>query len=141
MAVPYLICTKNKQKKIKLDNAVALSKAKETHANYVEAAVDVLNTEKDPTKWSNKQLNTMLKPLKRKDDGAMPTKKAKMLECYLAWKDRDVPLFDDVSADNGQEVMDNMQHAGVDDVDNEQELTAEEEAISTMMEMGAVELV
>ena len=119
-----------------------MSKAKETHANYVEAAVDVLNTEKDPTKWSNKQLNTMLKPLIRKDGGAMPTKKAKMLECYLAWKDRDVPLFDDASADNGREqIMDDMQHAGIDDVDNEQELTAEEEAITAMMEMGAVELV
>ena len=36
---------------------------------------------------TNKQLSTILKPLKQKEDTAMPTKKSDLLKRYNLWKD------------------------------------------------------
>ena len=40
-----------------------------------------------------KDIRTILKPLKRNGNKALPTKKAQMLQLYEAWKDRSPPLF------------------------------------------------
>ena len=48
----------------------------------------------DLKKMNIKDLRTILKSLKQNGDKALPTKKAKMLELYEAWKDRGPPSFE-----------------------------------------------
>ena len=41
-----------------------------------------------------KELTIICKPLKRKDDGKMPTKKEQLILKYKEWNGRPAPLFD-----------------------------------------------
>jgi hypothetical protein len=43
---------------------------------------------------TDKQLLTLLRPLKRKEDGAMPNAKCQMIEALVAWCDRPPLTFD-----------------------------------------------
>ena len=56
-----------------------------------------------PSKLKNKELNTVLKSLKRdpKADGAIPTVKKEMLAKYEEWKDRLPPIFERFPDDPG----------------------------------------
>ena len=59
------------------------------------AAADAITiTTPDVSKLSNAKLKILLLPLKLKEDGAMPTKKADMLLKYMEWKDRPSPGFE-----------------------------------------------
>ena len=81
---------------------------------------DRLNSNvKDMKKMSNKDLQTILKSIKQNRDKDLPTKKAKMLEPYEAWKDRGPPSFESDRSiideivkrdenDNNNNVIDNI---------------------------------
>ena len=97
----------------------------------------------DPSKWNIAQLKVMLKPLKKKEDGAMPTLKAKMLEKYLLWKQRDPPSFDDaavVLAAAAAEGTVAVEAEGEEE-DQDDELTTEEEAVAAMLSLFDTEVV
>ena len=85
----------------------------------------------------------MLKPLKKKEDGAMPTLKAKMLEAYLLWKERDLPVFDDaavVLVAVAAEGTAAVEAAGEEEYQDD-ELTTEEEAVAAMLSLFDSEVV
>lgn len=46
-----------------------------------------------------KELTTICKPLKRKEDGKMPTKKNELIAKYHEWNGRLAPIFDIVPID------------------------------------------
>ena len=69
------------------DKVNALAKARDTHHQAREEAITLVSLQPDLTKWNIAQFKIMLKSLKTKEDRAMPTKKAKMLEAYLKWND------------------------------------------------------
>lgn len=52
------------------------------------------NVDKSIEQFSNKQLNTILKSLKRNGDKRLPTKKNEMIVLYHKWKERTPPVFD-----------------------------------------------
>ena len=79
------------------ENTAAIAKEKVTkhrkHREEYIAIQDAANelmqtTPVDVTKISNKNILVLLKPLKRKDDGPMPTVKKAMLQKYDEWKHR-----------------------------------------------------
>ena len=43
-----------------------------------------------------KDLKSLVKPYKTKDDGAMPSKRKDLIQKYHLWKNRPPPLFNDV---------------------------------------------
>lgn len=49
------------------------------------------------------ELKTIAKPLRRKNEGAMPTKKRDLLQCIEKWKNRTPPNFDIVVTNTGNE--------------------------------------
>ena len=110
------------------DKVTALAKARDIYQQAREEDIALIAVQPDPTKWNIAQLKMMLKPLKKKEDGPMPTLKAKMLQAYLLWKDRVAPVFDEV-AETGTSV----EEADVAAEDDDQELNAEEEAVSAML--------
>ena len=57
-----------------------------------------MNRQPDPTKWSTAELKTILTPLKRKTDGAMPSLKKDRYNAYLLWKDRVEPALESEGA-------------------------------------------
>ena len=70
----------------------------------------------------------------------MPTRKDKILQAYLAWKDRPVPSFAVPAILLGETPV-GGRALFVNEVndDNEQELTAEEEAVDAMLSLVACE--
>ena len=76
-----------------------VTKRRKNREDYIamqHAANELMRTTPvDITKMSNKNLLVLLKPLKRKDDGPMPTKKQAMLQKYNEWKHRPPLTFDD----------------------------------------------
>ena len=63
----------------------------------------------------------MLKALKKKEYGLIPTKKALMLQAYLQWKDRGASLFGDQVAVGGTVAV---------EVDDDYGLTTEGKAVT-----------
>ena len=57
-------------------------------------ADNLLGTGKPLDKMTINELKTLLKPLKMKDDGQMPSKKKDLLACYEKWKNRTPPSFE-----------------------------------------------
>ena len=95
----------------------AATKAAKDAATYRVALANyniVLALNVDPRTWNINQLKQVLKPLKTKDDTAMPTKKADLYNRYISWQTRRprpvedvgeeaIPLEEDVAADDGNE--------------------------------------
>ena len=77
-------------------------------------AVMALN--KPPTSWNVAQLKSVLKALKRKEDGAMPTLKAELIAKYQEWRGRivhrgegeDLPVEEVGVTDMARDTADNM---------------------------------
>ena len=77
----------------------------------------LLSTGKPLEKMNNEELKTLIRPLKLKDDGAMPTKKKNIIACYHQWKHRPPPLFQQLISNN-----DNLQIGNNDDDNNAPDL-------------------
>ena len=85
-------------------------------------------------KMTCKQLTAILKPLKTKDDPAMPTKKSKLLVRYKQWKDRPIQpmLTTTVSATN---VLTTEEGTMTDDEDME---NGEDDVAAAMLQLHRV---
>ena len=93
-------------------------KLKEEEKEWIELnkiAKEILSSGKDVKKLTNKELNTIIKSLKRKDDkGALPTKKSEMLDLFNRWKERPPPVFEYNSSESSQ-LMDDAKHSDNED--------------------------
>ena len=69
-------------------------KKADTYRKMLSDAADVFALNLEPTSWNVNQLKAVLKPLKTKDDTAMPTKKAKLYERWLLWRGRTAPAVE-----------------------------------------------
>ena len=76
-------------------------KKAETYQITLRDAEAVHALKLDPSAWNITQLKAVLKPLKTKEDTAMPTKKAKLLERWLLWRGRTAPAADLIALVNG----------------------------------------
>ena len=85
---------KERQKQKQIEYATRVFTEEKTYLKLKEEADRLLSDVTDLKKISIKDLRTILKSLKRNGDKALPTKKAKMLELYEAWKDRGPPSFE-----------------------------------------------
>ena len=96
-------------------------------------AVHALNL--DPSAWNLTHLRAVLKPLKTKEDTAMPTKKAKLFERWLLWQGRTAPAADMIAPDDGANGAAPLDTAPlINDTDAETYGCSEEEdAIAAMM--------
>ena len=103
-----------------------------------EAGTAVMAVQPDPSKWNITQLKIMLKSLKKKEDGTMNTLKEKMLEAYLLCKERGPPLFDEVIATMEAVVEETVV---VEMLDEEDELTTVEEAVTAILSLFDREVV
>lgn len=86
------ICQENEDKKRKERN----DKMKEHEIRFkkdVDKANEVLQKKSDLNKMTIRELTLICKPLKRKSDGPMPTKKAGLIAKYNEWKGRPAPEF------------------------------------------------
>ena len=128
---------KERRTKQKQDNIAAQTKAKNIYLLSISQADEVHRLEPDATKWNTADLKVVLKSLKTKEDGAMPKTKDKMLQSYYLWKDRPRMSF---AVPDSLEVEE-VHLDPVEDETNEQELSAEEEAISAMMDLGGYQAV
>ena len=75
----------------------AISKMKKDEKEYydnVEKAKAVFEKKSDLQKMTIRELTIICKPLKRKEDGKMPTKKVELIQKYNEWNGRPVPSFD-----------------------------------------------
>ena len=87
------VCKENQERR----KAEIMDKIKKEEAKYqqhVKEAHAVFDKKSDINKMTIKELTTICKPLKRKGDGKMPTKKASLIAKYREWNGRPVPLFD-----------------------------------------------
>ena len=64
--------------------------AEEAHRKNIQAYDDVMALNLSPTSWNVSQLKVVLKPLKTKDDGAMPALKADLLAKWYLWNGRPI---------------------------------------------------
>ena len=89
----------------------------------------------DPSAWNINQLKAVLKPLKTKEDTAMPTKKAKLLERWLLWRGQTAPAVDVLAPIDGADGAAPLDEAPpVNEADAENYGCREEEdAIAAMM--------
>ena len=78
----------------------------ESEAKYIkerELADNLLARSKVLSNMTIAELKTIAKPLRRKNEGAMPTKKRDLLQCIEKWKNRTPPNFDIVVTNTGNE--------------------------------------
>ena len=92
----------------------------------------------DSTSWNVDQLRKVLKPLKPKDNTAMPTHKAKLYERWLLWRGRTAPAVEVVGLMDGAALLDGAapldEAAPVNEADAEDcGCSEEEDAIAAMM--------
>ena len=113
-------------------------KKADTYRKMLSDAADVFALNLEPTSWNVNQLKAVLKPLKTKDDTAMPTKKAKLYERWLLWRGRTAPavevvgLMDEAALLDGAAPLDEA--APVNEADAaEYGCSEEEDAIAAMM--------
>ena len=89
----FQICKDNEEKKA---NEMR-EKQKDEEREYLrldKMAKEILSSGKDIKKLTNKELYTIIKSLRRKDDkGPLPTKKADMIELFEKWKERPPPVY------------------------------------------------
>ena len=115
-------------------------KEKEEYKTMMDAAAELLRTSKtDITKMSNKHLLILLKPLKRKEDGPMPTKKNTMLQKYNEWKHRTPLTFHEFSDESV--VAQDHDANGIEDPTTVQAKFDDDDTAAVaqmMMEMGSV---
>ena len=84
----------------------------------------------DIVKMTNKQLLIIIRPLKRKEDGALPSVKKVMLQKYEEWKMRPPPTFED--EEEVSFLTSNEEDITTDDNENSF-LMAEEAAVANAM--------
>ena len=77
----------------------------------------------EPQKMTNKQLVTLLKPLKTKEDTPMPTKKDALLSRYNAWTSRPLPPMPATTPPDTEEIV----------LSDEEDNALEEDIIDAMM--------
>ena len=75
-------------------------KDEKIYLENVAKAQAILETNKALEHMTIKELTTICKPLKRKEDGKMPTKKNELIAKYHEWNGRPAPIFDIVSIDD-----------------------------------------
>jgi len=89
----FQICKDNEEKKA---NEMR-EKQKDEEREYLrldKMAQEILSSGKDIKKLTNKELYTIIKSLRRKDDkGPLPTKKADMIELFEKWRERPPPIY------------------------------------------------
>ena len=89
-----------------------------------------------PQNMNRTQLRIILLPLKRKEDGAMPTVKAKMIAAYESWKERQPPVFNEtnelVSTEEQSDDVEDMDASDVAELTN-----VDNDVIEAMMTLGS----
>ena len=82
------VCTEIRDRKRRRIEKEVKDKQKEVNAlnSLVEKARQVWAVQTDVTKMTNKQLLTILCPLRQKDDAPMPSRKDQLLNQYAEWK-------------------------------------------------------
>jgi len=108
----YDICQKQVDERVKMEKDKVLEMERKYNKERNEATI-LLSTGKPLEKMTNEELKTLIRPLKLKDDGAMPTKKKNIIACYHQWKHRPPPLFQQLISNN-----DNLQIGNNDDDNN-----------------------
>jgi hypothetical protein len=102
-----------KKKDIEIEKA---RKEKNTYLKYCNEADAIFSKNISPSEWTNDQLKTVLRPLKRaKNDAAMPTTRTRLVKRWNEWRARkrrqvvgDV-LLDDYSLKDIQDVLPTIQ--------------------------------
>jgi len=75
----------------------AIAKMKKDEREYndnVEKAKAVFEKKSELQSMTIRELTIICKPLKRKEDGKMPTKKVELIQKYNEWNGRPIPSFD-----------------------------------------------
>ena len=80
---------------------------------------------------TNKELTVLIRPLKRKEDGVMPTRKTDLLAKYNLWKERPLLTFE-LEAES--EVTDDLDTHN--EEDNHSLLSEEDAVITAMLQLG-----
>ena len=86
-----------KEKKLKLNQKIRKDE-KIYHENVAKARA-IFEKNKRLEDMTIKELTTICKPLKRKDDGKMPNKKNELIAKFNEWNGRPEPIFDIVEID------------------------------------------
>jgi len=97
----FEVC-KEKQLMKKKDQEDKMKKEKKAYFELKAKADSILSTGQPIDKLSNKELNIVLRSLKRDGDNKIPTRKSEMKKLYQQWRDRqplDFPA-DDASNDD-----------------------------------------
>ncbi len=71
-----------------------IKKVEKAYKRQVEQAKQVFRKKMTLESMTAKELTIICKPLKRKDNGNMPTKKEELILKYKEWNGRLAPLFD-----------------------------------------------
>lgn len=97
----FEVC-KEKQLMKKKDQEDKMKKEKKAYFELKAKADSILSTGQPIDKLSNKELNIVLRSLKRDGDKKIPTRKSEMVELYQQWCDRQPLEFpaDDASNDD-----------------------------------------
>ena len=132
------------------ENTAAMAKEKVTkrrkdREEYIKMQ-DAVNrlmraTPVEVSKISNKNILVLLKALKRKDDGAMPTVKKAMLQKYNEWKDRPPLTFNEIDDEIGHETVINEDNTAAIDITTDKPVFNKDDTAAVaqmMMEMGQV---
>ena len=84
-------------------------------------------------KMTCKQLTAILKPLKTKDDPAMPTKKSKLLVRYKQWKDRPIQPMPTTTVSNTNILIEEATMTDDEDMEN-----VEDDVAAAMLQLQKV---
>ena len=87
------ICKENQDKK-RQKFVEKIRQEEKTYLKDVEVAKEVLRKKPDIQTMTIKELKLICKPLKRKSDGKMPTKKVDLIAKYREWDGRPAPRFE-----------------------------------------------
>ena len=95
-----------KEKKKKLNEKT--KKDEKIYLENVAKAKAIFETNKTLEDMTIKELTTICKPLKRKEDGKMPNKKKELIEKFHEWNGRPAPIFE----------VDEIDEASIDDIND-----------------------
>ena len=109
-----------KEKALKKRNEELEKKNKEEQAylQLKEKADAILSSGKEIEKMSNKELNIILKSLKRNGDTRIPAKKTEMIRLYEEWKGRAPLVFDHHEDEVSNNIIDTPENDFVEDDSN-----------------------
>ena len=113
------------------EQQTSLRKRKDEYEAHLAASAQLLATGKDINSMTNKELTVLIRPLKRKEDGAMPTRKTDLLAKYIQWKERPLLTF---QLETGAEVTDELDTHN--EEDNHSLLSEEDAVITAMLQLG-----